>query len=469
MVTYLAGQPYCSFGVIMCASALGARKRGWAAKRASGGRLTSQPRSRRRTIPRVEPDSVGGAEYSFVDLADSARVALMITPRGGGSLADQTREVLNGVQSVLDKQPQPMVVTVQTVFLREAGDQAECRRLLAQYYGPKIPVTNFVAQRPCSGAALALEAWAIGGHSVRVEHFGPQALAVSYDGVRWIYCAGIKPAGPLCDTYGQTLDGLERMGAALAQARSSFGHVVRTWFYLGGITEPEADRRRYDELNRARTDFYRAIRFGGSWLDDSARRGVYPASTGIGMAGAGLVMSCVALETGREDVRLLPLENPLQTPAYAYHSQDSGPSPKFSRAMALALGDYLTTWVSGTASIVNAESRHPGDLAKQTEQTIDNIERLIAPENFAAHGLAGAGAGLRDLAKIRVYVKQPADLAKCQAICERRFGPVPAIYAVADICRPELLVEIEGVAFSRYVPRQAPVAAEAGRAAGGGA
>jgi hypothetical protein len=53
------------------------------------------------------------------------------------------------------------------------------------------------------------------------------------------------------------------------------------------------------------------------------------------------------------------------------------------------------------------------------------------------------------MAKIRVYLKRPEDLVKCRAICERRFGPVPAVYAVADICRPELLVEIEGVAFSR--------------------
>ena len=118
--------------------------------------------------------------------------------------------------------------------------------------------------------------------------------------------------------------------------------------------------------------------------------------------------------------------------------------------MALVLGDYVTTGISGTASIVNSESCHVGDLEKQTSQTIDNIERLIAADNFAAHGMAGAGAGLHDLAKIRVYLKRSEDLTRCQAVCRRRFGDVPAIYAVADICRPELLVEIEGVAFSRY-------------------
>jgi enamine deaminase RidA (YjgF/YER057c/UK114 family) len=160
-------------------------------------------------------------------------------------------------------------------------------------------------------------------------------------------------------------------------------------------------------------------------------------------------MGCLSLQTRREDVFLLPLENPQQTPAYAYSPKYSPQSPKFSRAMALILGNYVTTWISGTASIVNSESQHPGDIEKQTEQTIDNIERLISAENFAFHGIKGAGAALSDFAKIRVYVKRQEDFEKCRRVCERRFGAVPAIYALADVCRPELLVEIEGITFSR--------------------
>jgi enamine deaminase RidA (YjgF/YER057c/UK114 family) len=120
--------------------------------------------------------------------------------------------------------------------------------------------------------------------------------------------------------------------------------------------------------------------------------------------------------------------------------------------MAVAIGDYVTTWISGTASIVNSESVHRGDVARQTEQTIDNIEDLISRENFERHGMEGAGARLHDLAKVRVYLKRAEDYERCRAICERRFGPLPIIYAQADVCRPELLVEIEGVAFSRLDP-----------------
>lgn len=433
----------------MCASALDASRRQTDSKsRKEMGLRTATDSSRMIVFPPKSTMSKG-AEYSLVDLTDSTRAALMIVPAGRGTFDEQAREVLGSLQSVLEKQAQRMVVTAQTVFLADAAHQEKCERLLAEHFGLNLPVTNYVMQPPCCGAALALEAWAIGGESVRVERFGREVLAVSYDHVRWIYCAGVRPAESVRGCYAQTKDALEKMRAGLVKAGSSFEHVVRTWFYLGDITGPEGNDQRYHELNRARTDFYQDIGFYRTLLNSHANKCVYPASTGIGMSGQDLVMSCMALETKRDDVQLIALENPQQTPAYAYQPKYSPKSPKFSRAMALVLGGYVTTWISGTASIVDSETRYVGDVEKQTEQTIDNIERLIAPENFGRHGVSGAGANLNDLAKIRVYIKRAEDFAKCKAVCERRFGAVPAIYAVAGVCRPELLVEIEGVAFSR--------------------
>jgi enamine deaminase RidA (YjgF/YER057c/UK114 family) len=349
-----------------------------------------------------------------------------------------------------------MTVTMQTVFLRSEADRPECERIFREQMGGELPLTNFVIQPPCGGEALSLEVWAIGGESVRLERFGPHGLAVSYDSVRWVYCAGISPSTSSGGVHDQAMEMLARCRKVLTSAGSDMSQMVRTWFYLGAITELEGDHQRYYELNRARTDFYHDLRFNCSLLDPNAPRGIYPASTGIGMRGQGLGMSCLALQTKRDDVFLLPLENPQQTPAYAYHPKYSPKSPKFSRAMALVLGNYVTTWISGTASIVNSESLHLGDATKQTEQTIDNIEKLIATPNFELHGVKGAGATLRDIAKLRVYLKRPEDYAQCKAVCENRFGSIPILYAVADVCRPELLVEIEGIAFSRYERMRAP-------------
>lgn len=311
-----------------------------------------------------------------------------------------------------------------------------------------MPLTQYVSQPPCSGAALAVDAWAVGGPRVSVQRHGPTSLSVGYEGIRWIHCGGVEASAAEVGAYAQTMSVLDGMKQGLEQAGGTMANVVRTWFYQGGITEEVGKGNRYRELNRARTDFYGDIPFGCELARGRNGDRIYPSSTGIGTAGQGLTGSCLALKTDRADVRRVVLENPGQIPAYRYAPKYSPQSPKFSRAMAVLLEDYVTTWISGTASIVNSESCFPDDIECQTHQTVDNIERLIAPENFALHGIPRVGASLADLAKVRVYVKRREDYARCRAVVEQRLGDLPAIYAIADVCRPELLVEIEGVTFS---------------------
>lgn len=394
--------------------------------------------------------------HTLIDLGRVRRLALMVTPEVSGEVRDEAWEAVSTVRAILKQQSRPMRVTLQTVFLRRAEDELPCRRVLEAYFGSQMPATQFVVQPPCGGQSLALEAWAIGGDAVTVQYPAPDVVTVNYDGLRWIYAGGV--VSPMTTSaYDQTQKALRELARRLGSAGATFGDVVRTWLYMGSITGAEGDTERYRELNRARTDFFREQEEAGRMIVQREGAAFYPASTGIGMGGDGLVVGCMALQTSRTDVRLQPLENPCQTSAFQYAQHYSLKSPKFSRAMAVDLGAYVTTWISGTASIVNAESVHLGDVAGQTEQTIDNIERLISRENMERHGLHGAGARLEDLAKMRVYVKHADDVATCRAICERRFGRLPAVYAQADVCRADLLVEIEGVAFSpRNAERSAP-------------
>ncbi len=160
-------------------------------------------------------------------------------------------------------------------------------------------------------------------------------------------------------------------------------------------------------------------------------------------------MSAIALVTQREDIRAVPLENPRQTPAFDYADCYSPESPKFCRAMALSCGNYATIFISGTASITDSETRHVGDAVAQTHETLDNIAALISEENLGRHGLPGLGTSLDGLGLVRVYIKRAADYEATRAACEQRLGELPTIYALGDVCRPELLVEIEGIAFSR--------------------
>ena len=393
---------------------------------------------------------IGEQHHTVVDLGKVKRVAMMVTPEGGGEFRDEAWEAMSTIRAILRQQAEPMAVTMQTVFVRDRADVPVAKRLFRAYYGDEMPLTLFVVQPPCEGCGLAIEAWAVNTDAAQVEYHGEDLVTVSYDGLRWIYASGGSLHLDGRTPYEQSAEAFSSMRRVLARSSAGFQDVVRTWLYQGCITEEVDGVERYRELNRARSDF-----FAGIDLDHRpvkvARNGhaIYPASTGIGTLCHGLVTACMALQTERQDVQLMALENPLQTAAFDYPKEYSIKSPKFARAMAVRAGEYVTTWISGTASIVNSETVHPGDIVMQTEQTLTNIEKLIAPENFARQGWADAGATFEDLARLHVYVKRPEDYEACRAVCERRLGHLPSIYAVADVCRPDLLVEIEGVAFSR--------------------
>ncbi len=397
----------------------------------------------------VPPCLMCDQSHTVIDLERIRRIALMVTPQATGSVVDQIWEAISTIRAVVNQQPVPMTVTSQTVFLREAASAEACQKLFAAYFGDHAPATNFVVQPPCGGQALAIEAWALGGEGIEIEFLSTNVVAITYDGLRWVHTGGIAPNELATTAYAQSKQAFDEAARRLEEAETSFQDVVRVWLYLGGITDFEQGIERYRELNRARTDFFVEQTAQGQMTTQRNGRDYYPASTGIGMSGQGLTLSCMTLQTERKDVRLSPLENPRQTSAFSYSKKFSAESPKFSRAMAVVIGDYVTTWISGTASIVDSETVHLGDAEKQTEQTIDNIRNLISRENFARHRVEGAGAKLSDLAKVRVYVKRPEDYETCRAVCERHFGRLPTIYAQADVCRPDLLVEIEGVAFSR--------------------
>lgn len=394
---------------------------------------------------------LGPERHASLELGSLARLAIMAVPGSRGSFREQAQELFAQVKCIVSRQATELTPTTMMVFLRNGADEASCRKIVRACFGEAMPVTTFVVQPPCCGAALGIELWALGGPDVTVKRFGPHLLAVESEGIRWIHCGGIRGDATKDGAFGEALSAFEQMNQQLAVAGIGFDQVVRTWIYINQITDGPDGRQRYQELNRARTEFFHDRRLCAKNRAPCAPETIYPASTGIGTQGDGITMSCMALDSQRSDVFLLPLENPQQTSAYDYQAVYSPQSPKFSRAMAVVQGHFVTTLVSGTASIVNAKTVHPGDIERQTEQTIDNVARLIAPENFARHGLPGAGATLRDIAKLRVYVKHQEDYEQCREVVERLLPRVPAIYLHADVCRPDLLVEIEAVAFSPYL------------------
>jgi len=105
--------------------------------------------------------------------------------------------------------------------------------------------------------------------------------------------------------------------------------------------------------------------------------------------------------------------------------------------MTLLAPGYEMAMVSGTASTKGQKVMYPGDPVRQTLYMISSVELLLQQR----------GASLRDIPQIRIYIKNPEHYAVIRSVIEKKFKNVPALYVIADVCRPDWLVEIEVLSF----------------------
>ena len=210
---------------------------------------------------------------------------------------------------------------------------------------------------------------------------------------------------------------------------SGHPHLIRIWNYLDAINEGEGDAERYRRFCVGRA----------AAIDAAALDGPPPAATAIGHPYRSGQLHLIAL-CGAEPA--LALENPRQMPAWTY-PRDYGPvSPGFSRGALIGEGDNLRLLASGTASIVGHRSLHPGDAVAQMHEALENLAALLQQ----AHRTSGRSFQPERCEALRVYLRDPADLPAITAVLAASNIPQSAIvFLHGDICRRELLVELEGV------------------------
>ncbi len=215
-------------------------------------------------------------------------------------------------------------------------------------------------------------------------------------------------------------------------------HLIRVWNYLPEINGEADGDERYRHFNSARQTAFRNS--GRSTV------GTVPAASALGSP-AGSPISIYFLAS-RESPTMI--ENPRQTSAYHYPPKFGRHSPVFSRACVLSESAGTSLFVSGTASIVGHETIHRGDVAAQTRETLANINALLSEANR----VVGASRYSLDALKLKVYVRQPSDLAAIEETLSQTLDPAASIvYLQADVCREDLLVEIEATGDSPTHPR----------------
>ena len=207
-------------------------------------------------------------------------------------------------------------------------------------------------------------------------------------------------------------------------------HLIRVWNYLPEINAQAGGDERYRHFNSARQMAFRR--------SGRATMGTVPAACALGSpAGSPL---CIYFLAARRPPKVI--ENPRQTSAYHYPPKFGRHSPIFSRACVWGEPGSGRLFVSGTASIVGHETIHRGDVVAQTRETMVNIAALLEEANRSGGGSRYSLDGL----KLKVYVRNSADLSAIEATLSELVNPAASIvYVQADVCREDLLVEIEAV------------------------
>lgn len=215
-------------------------------------------------------------------------------------------------------------------------------------------------------------------------------------------------------------------------ATLGFTHLIRIWNYLPEINREVGGLERYRQFNEARQRAFKAFR--------GQVNGNVPAACALGSPpGGSLVVYFLA---GADEG--IAIESPRQIAAYNYPPQYGAFSPTFARATLTLAPAQPMLFVSGTASVVGHRTVHAGNVLAQTRETLVNIRALLAEANR----IAGRQLFAAEQLKYKTYLRRPDDMRIVVDELRRALQPAePIVYLNADVCRADLLVEIEAVGF----------------------
>jgi enamine deaminase RidA (YjgF/YER057c/UK114 family) len=345
------------------------------------------------------------SDYYTLVLPQWTQRCLSVRTGGDDSLFETMRQEIDGLGG-----------TVLSQFVMAGAQLYE--QGVADMGNVSWPLTWIQGDACQSGQAYSSQIVCISGIEPTRIILDGETVGYRYDDDYAAYCqlSSLKPADASGSRADQTRSLFERMEAGLAQAGMQFSDTVRTWLYLDRLLDW------YGAFNEVRTAFFR---------EQCVFDIMVPASTGIGAAnpwGTALLADLLAVKPKGPTCQIQAVASPLQCPALDYKSS-------FSRAVELAFPTHRQLLVSGTASIdPDGRSVHIGDCARQIELTMRVVQEI----------LRSRGMGWHDLSRGIAYFKNRADVALWDAwVIQNHIPRFPLAISHADVCRDELLFEIE--------------------------
>jgi len=213
------------------------------------------------------------------------------------------------------------------------------------------------------------------------------------------------------------------------QQELDYPQMIRIWNYLSWINRHDDGMERYQSFCVGRHQAIDTSQGFESHL---------PAATAVGTRDDKVLIYFIA---AREDG--IQIENPLQVSAFDYPARYAPKSPAFSRAIVKQWGESKHLYISGTASILGHETRHKDKLLEQLDECLNNMDVLVAEAHVQTE------LGINDtsqLTAIKIYLLPGEDLEAVLSHVRKRLGDeLEVLVLSADICRNDLLLEIEGL------------------------
>jgi enamine deaminase RidA (YjgF/YER057c/UK114 family) len=232
--------------------------------------------------------------------------------------------------------------------------------------------------------------------------------------------------------------------ASLQANGFDYHDIVRQWNYIENIIHVVDDNdkplQNYQIFNDLRSVYYGKSDF----------RNGYPSATGIGTECGGCIIEAIAFKEKKRN-SIKPVTNSFQVDAHSYSSNvligkaieeiKRVSTPKFERGKYLQFGEKGFLFISGTASIIGEQTVYAEDVSKQTLTTIKNIDHLVSSFNLDNNYISVTSHPR--LLNYRVYLKNKSDYSIVKSLCDKHYGTDMGLIVKADICRDNLLVEIE--------------------------
>ncbi len=369
---------------------------------------------------------------------------LYLSSKPANPFTEQLKDCLGQLDKIMADLNRHIVLLV---YFIDAQTEEQYQELSATL--EKVHLSNYrspfsiIAQAPADGTKVNIEVHhCCKRANPEFKQFeGFNYCTFYYNHHKYLVSGGLQMKTKNTDLQKQSMESFRLMKGILHSEGMDFSHIFRQWNYIESITGTFSESQRYQVFNDVRSSFYRESDFIHG----------YPAATGIGMNTGGVIIDFLAAVHDQ----VWALKNPEQVDAHHYsdevlaHNEFSGHSksttPKFERAKAIALEKDILLYISGTAAIKGQASVAKNDAYQQTMETIDNIEQLTDIKNLQANHVPVTDPTSIEPGSFKIYVKTSDDLQSVRTAFESRFGNMnDVLYLIGDICRPELLMEIEG-------------------------